>query len=154
MLVRDRVEVWIRHQFAPKDLDALVFETHPNLFWPIQTGLQCDEYTGNIDSNVKGLIKQLCEMAWSINGQSESLDHGDLIIIPGKSAWLTYAKWYQTEDLGRMAQFSRDLGDYWACLDLGCFLGPYHGNPINADVSGFVSAKPVFLEPECYFPGF
>ena len=138
-MARDKVELWIRHQEAPTELEDLVFCNDLNQFWCVQTRLPAIEYAGDFDSVMSSLVRAFQSYSWNIKGHVCWLYHGDLIVVPGHNVGLVYASYVQTLDLGRLKGLSCEMGPRWACMDLGKFLGPRDGNPLSAVPSEFVN---------------
>ena len=138
-MARDKVELWIRHQEAPTELEDLVFCNDPDWFWCVQTRIPAVEYCGDFSSVMQNLVRSLDKFIWRIEGRDCSLNHGDLIVVPGSNIGLVYARHIQTQDLGWLKHLSCDLGLYWACLDLKRFLGTGGDHPLNLEVSKFTT---------------
>ncbi len=143
-LVRNKVELWIRHQKAPIELEDLAFYNDPGLFWCLQTKIPVVEWCGDFNTVMQTLVRRLDRFVWR--------SHGDLIVIPESYVGLVYASYIQTRDLGNMKSFSCSLGLHWACLDLKRFLSLCGDHPLDLEAPAFVTDV-LFLETKKGFVG-
>jgi hypothetical protein len=152
-LQRDQVELWVRHHYAPDELEDLIFETDPDWYYCLQTDIPACEFGDDFETGIRNLIRRFGRCSWKLDGQVCSLNHGDLIIVPGSQAGLIYAVYNQLLDFRRMKHFSCKLGMYWACLDLGRFLGRRYDNPCRMEAPELVLESAVVAGQVKGFPG-